>query len=535
MNGRPVTSRAKRTLVSRKIIPASFDRAVSDRKKRPLRSLSRIFLAALIGTSLAKIIIVFFAFNNVHECDNCFGDAPHQKAADAKTATETAMNAQAFVSPSNKQMPRFLTKDYKERDGMRWLWGTESCGMRYAKVPPVKDLDIRTDVNVFGDRELPRLNFSKVRSSKRMSEEDIANVKVAVLPVVKDLNCCLEYKVCKTSLGGWDFTLQLYFIQRAVNISEADFLYVPFHQFCYTDKKSCTGKTVVDLLTMELTRAQELLRKHGREDLPMIVPMSHDFGACGKFNFNGYKQFNYFEPLRNTIVLSPNADFDEDCFDAATDVVVPAFAHYPTFGKKEPQSLRSVFGDVDSVKKSSDRQNLVFGGFSERFSQRKPGVRPWLMNVQNWRSGNVSVKKVPKFDSYVKQLNDTVFCLAPPGVVGWTGRLWDQIYAGCIPVIIAENTLFPFEDRFDYSKFALRFGFDDLGHIERRLLEITPQERDRLQAEGLRYREHFAWPRVDDLILPDRLRSPNAIDNLMNELAYAKHRLMLKRAQHRRL
>eukprot|EP00188_Purpureofilum_apyrenoidigerum_P001842 Plantae.Rhodophyta-Purpureofilum_apyrenoidigerum.ctg20619.p1 GENE.Plantae.Rhodophyta-Purpureofilum_apyrenoidigerum.ctg20619~~Plantae.Rhodophyta-Purpureofilum_apyrenoidigerum.ctg20619.p1 ORF type:complete len:534 (+),score=83.06 Plantae.Rhodophyta-Purpureofilum_apyrenoidigerum.ctg20619:89-1690(+) len=525
-----LTVRSKRTMISRKFVPASYDSiSVKRSKQRQVNVLSKVLLAALVGASFAQVIRVFFGFENLLDCKTFFcspfNEGLHQ------TSTNAVRNDKSNKQSNDIQIPSFLTCDFRERDGKNWIWGTKGCGLQHVRSPSVKVVNITTDVTVFNDRELPRMTFSKVRRDKFMSADDIANVRVAVLPVNSALNCCLEYQQCKTSLGGWDFTLQLHFLQRGASVSEADFLYVPFHHFCYNDKKKCTGRTIKELVTMELVRAQTYLRENGREDLPMIVPMSHDFGACARFHYFGYSQENYtyFEPLRNTIVLSPNADFDEDCFDVASDIVVPAFAHYPTFVRKDPMSLRATFGDVNSVKKSSDRQIFVFAGFSERFSQRKPGVRPWLMTQRNWRSENVRLNKASKFETYIEALNNTMFCLSPPGVVGWTGRLWDQLYAGCIPVIIAEKTLYPFEDRFDYNRFSLRFGFDDLERIEDKLLRITPQERDRLQAEGMKVREQFVWPRVDELHLSDRLHTPNAIDNLVNELAYAKRKLHQKR------
>lgn len=41
---------------------------------------------------------------------------------------------------------------------------------------------------------------------------------------------------------------------------------------------------------------------------------------------------------------------------------------------------------------------------------------------------------------------------------GWSARYEDSTTHGCIPVIIMDNTLGPFESQIDYSKFAIRYA-----------------------------------------------------------------------------
>lgn len=107
------------------------------------------------------------------------------------------------------------------------------------------------------------------------------------------------------------------------------------------------------------------------------------------------------------------------------------------------------------------------------------------------------------------------------GVVGWTGRIWDDLYAGCIPVVIAESTFFPFETMIDYSKFSLRFSFDELEKIEDTLMQMSPEQRDQMQAEGLKVRDHFVWPATKD-ILHHNVTAPSALHNLLTELRIRK-------------
>lgn len=47
--------------------------------------------------------------------------------------------------------------------------------------------------------------------------------------------------------------------------------------------------------------------------------------------------------------------------------------------------------------------------------------------------------------SYLIHLAHSRFCIAPRGTSGWTTRLFDIIYMGCVPVIISDYSLYPFQ------------------------------------------------------------------------------------------
>ena len=45
-----------------------------------------------------------------------------------------------------------------------------------------------------------------------------------------------------------------------------------------------------------------------------------------------------------------------------------------------------------------------------------------------------------KLKAYVKSLSDSELCLAPRGSRVWSPRLFEMIWFGCVPVIIATGT-----------------------------------------------------------------------------------------------
>lgn len=67
---------------------------------------------------------------------------------------------------------------------------------------------------------------------------------------------------------------------------------------------------------------------------------------------------------------------------------------------------------------------------------------------------------------------------------GWSARYEDAATHGCVPVILMDHTLGPFEGVLDYSAFALRVGERELGRLVDILTAVTPQRLAALQ-EGL--------------------------------------------------
>ena len=56
----------------------------------------------------------------------------------------------------------------------------------------------------------------------------------------------------------------------------------------------------------------------------------------------------------------------------------------------------------------------------------------------------------------------SVFCLVPRGQAAWSPRLDEAVYAGCIPVIIADGYDPPFSAVLNYSLFSVRVNETEL-------------------------------------------------------------------------
>ena len=59
---------------------------------------------------------------------------------------------------------------------------------------------------------------------------------------------------------------------------------------------------------------------------------------------------------------------------------------------------------------------------------------------------------------YLCMMAQSVFCLVPRGQAAWSPRLDEAVYAGCIPVIIADGYDPPFSAILNYSLFSVRIN-----------------------------------------------------------------------------
>ncbi len=67
------------------------------------------------------------------------------------------------------------------------------------------------------------------------------------------------------------------------------------------------------------------------------------------------------------------------------------------------------------------------------------------------------------------------------------------IYAGCIPVLLADGSHYPYADIIDWSKISVRISTTDLDHVEDILAAIPMAEVEQMQANLLAIRDAFIY------------------------------------------
>lgn len=144
------------------------------------------------------------------------------------------------------------------------------------------------------------------------------------------------------------------------------------------------------------------------------------------------------------------------CFRQGYDVVIPSFIDYYT------------------------RELLSRGNFAyhERrflivwFGNGGPGSTDGTYGeVVNWRWRLQSLQHIKHVviggyhESYEYLLGESRFCLVPKGLGYWTHRLYEAIRAGCIPVILSDHLVLPFQGvaGIDWTQFSVKWPEELIG------------------------------------------------------------------------
>ena len=54
-------------------------------------------------------------------------------------------------------------------------------------------------------------------------------------------------------------------------------------------------------------------------------------------------------------------------------------------------------------------------------------------------------------------MGNSKFCFVPRGKSGWSLRLFESVFAGCVPVMLSDLWELPFEDWLDTSRFVIKW------------------------------------------------------------------------------
>merc|ERR1712232_957761 len=100
-----------------------------------------------------------------------------------------------------------------------------------------------------------------------------------------------------------------------------------------------------------------------------------------------------------------------------------------------------------------------------------------------------------KIPVYQERLADSDLCLSPRGTRVWSPRLFENIWFGCIPVIIADNYYLPGECLLDWRQFAIFIGEKDANRTGEILWKwLQDSERlARTRERVLQVRQQLMW------------------------------------------
>ncbi|XP_051223232.1 probable glycosyltransferase At3g07620 isoform X2 [Lolium perenne] len=208
----------------------------------------------------------------------------------------------------------------------------------------------------------------------------------------------------------------------------------------------------------------------------------HFFVAC--HDWGPYTTKLHDELRKNAIKALCNADLSEGVFIRGRDVSLPE-----TFVRSPRKPLGGIGG-----KPASKRSILAF--FAGQMHGR---VRPILL--RHWggkddadmRIYSRLPRRITRRMNYVQHMKSTKYCICPMGYEVNSPRIVEAIYYECVPVIIADNFVLPFDDVLDWSTFSVVVPERDVPRLKEILLEIPEGRYVAMQSNVRKVQRHFLW------------------------------------------
>ncbi|KAB5564105.1 hypothetical protein DKX38_004159 [Salix brachista] len=193
-------------------------------------------------------------------------------------------------------------------------------------------------------------------------------------------------------------------------------------------------------------------RTHGRDH---FLVACHDWGP--------YTLTMHEELTKNTVKALCNADVSEGIFTAGQDISLPE-----TTIRSPKRPLRNVGGGL----RVSQRPILAF--FAGNMHGR---VRPTLLKYWHNKDDDMKIYGplpigVSRKMSYVQHMKSSKYCICPMGYEVNSPRIVEAIYYECVPVIIADNFVLPFNEVLDWSAFSVVIAEKDIPKLKEILLTI---------------------------------------------------------------
>jgi len=229
----------------------------------------------------------------------------------------------------------------------------------------------------------------------------------------------------------------------------------------------------------------------------------HDMGACpfqfSEYQLDGNKGSNNPSkkfPEKSQILAMVGA-YNTNCYIPEKDISVAPFS-------LKTNHLEKFWYDITKIIPASQRPYFAFFSGSiwgtgmyqrSRISRNTLFPRTWTP----YNNGTILQKTVVAFpgsssdDDYMHTLGHSRFCLMVRGITGWSFRLCDAVYAGCIPVFSIDMLHNFYSDILDYTKFAVFIEEREIDSIEKHLMTFSDEKVNQMQMRLLKVRNAFIY------------------------------------------
>ncbi|KAI5068083.1 hypothetical protein GOP47_0016428 [Adiantum capillus-veneris] len=250
---------------------------------------------------------------------------------------------------------------------------------------------------------------------------------------------------------------------------EADWFFTPIYTNC---DLSDTGLPLINRVPQMMQGAITYISTHwpywnqsrGANHF-FVVP--HDFGACFHFQEMAAVRRGIFPLLREAALVQTFGQIKHPCMTEKS-IIIPPYVPLMRISRHSlpPGTLRSIFAYFRGT--IYDMRNDPQGGYYAR------GVRAAM--GETFKDNPLFDMSIDHPTTYYEDMQRSIFCLCPRGWAPWSPRIVEAVIYGCIPVIIADNIVLPFEGLIPWRKLAVFVKERDVGMLESILTSIPAMQ-----------------------------------------------------------
>jgi len=233
-----------------------------------------------------------------------------------------------------------------------------------------------------------------------------------------------------------------------------------------------------------------------------IFILTHDFGSC---TISATRQKDWInKKLSNSIILSTYGELDTHCFSIIKDIVIPTSAirfdanenltisrnTHGTRVKVDPAQLHlKSENEIVDILKAVKKDIFVFFSGNIWWGNQKGdgfysrGIREKIFQLYENKTGYALYKRVSSVSTaihgmeYNSKMKRSEFCLCMLGFSLWTPRTDEAIANDCIPVIIADGIVMPFERYLNWGRFSVKIMQKDINKLDEILKSISEERK----------------------------------------------------------
>jgi hypothetical protein len=345
------------------------------------------------------------------------------------------------------------------------------------------------------------------------TENEGVSFKIFVynLPPKFHVEMLKKNKRCVTDQYGTEIRIHANIMQSkmyTIDPLEAEFFYVPVYGECKLFENIATlgakkglqetNSWWLEAMTIVTDQYPFWNRTQGRDHVFTFA------GARGPHIFKDWKKH-----IKKSIFLTPEGDRSlSEQFNTWKDVVIPGLEPEKAFWSGSLRKQK----EVKRAKTFAYFRGTIANKLGKQYSK---GIRIKMKEAFKDIKDVVFTEQHSSCDKvcYREEMRASTFCLCPRGWSPWTLRAYQALMVGCIPVIIADEIEFPYENSFDWRTVSIKIPESRHAETIDILRSIDADEIARKLVAIEKFWPSVAWKKPSDSI-----KGNDAFHSVMREL-----------------